>query len=125
MLNLRNTLPGSSQRRLTHTHWLVKSVWRWKPRSLTSKPGDLESDDKDIAYRPDEFRTGSREFDPKNVGFITEGYGSDDTSNPDGTRFLTMLTGDEARPGNSNAGHQYGKLNYVQRYELVEYMKTL
>lgn len=89
------------------------------------KPGDLKPDGKDIAYRPDEFRTGSREFDPKNVGFITGGYGSDDTSNPDGTRFLTMLTGDEARPGNSNAGHQYGKLNYVQRYELVEYIKTL
>ncbi|MEK0326536.1 MAG: hypothetical protein QQN63_12625, partial [Nitrosopumilus sp.] len=70
-------------------------------------------------YRPDEFRTGSREFDPINVGFIYKDYGSTDRRERDGTRFLTTL------PGNSNAGHEYGNLNEVERYELVEYMKTL
>lgn len=60
------------------------------------------------------FTVGSREFDPVNVGFETAPYAG-------GFVF------DTSKRGNSNAGHDYGtgKLTEAERWELVEYMKTL
>lgn len=90
-------------------------------------PSRLEGDPEDGEYRPDEFMVGSREFDPINVGFRTEGY--------DGFRYLT---GARARRGNYNTGHEYAAgrtkqangdlppaLNAEQRWQLLEYLKTL
>lgn len=87
-------------------------------------PVKRDGDPEDGEYRPTEFRVGSREFDPKNVGFRTEGY--------EGFLFQTNLE------GNLNSGHEYaagltalanGKiwpaLDAEQRWQLVEYMKTL
>jgi hypothetical protein len=75
-------------------------------------------------YRPDTFKVGSREFDPKMVGFQWKDY--------DGFDFRTDIN------GNSNAGHEYaagrtpqlnGKtlraLNKTEREDLLEYLKTL
>ncbi|WP_282609882.1 di-heme-cytochrome C peroxidase [Pelagibius sp. Alg239-R121] len=64
--------------------------------------------------RVDRFTVGSREFDPVNVGFETEAF--------DGGFVF-----DASKTGNSNAGHDYGtgKLSDAERWELVEYMKTL
>jgi hypothetical protein len=69
------------------------------------------------AQRPKQFYVGSREFDSVNVGFKFD-------SSPDASMFDTNL------PSNSNAGHDgptYGidKLTDQQRWELVEYLKTL
>lgn len=67
---------------------------------------------------PDErdktFHVGSREFDPKNVGFETQEF-------PGSYRFDTSLD------GNSNGGHDYGtsELSDEQKWELIEYLKTL
>ncbi len=62
--------------------------------------------------RPEQFMVGSRLFDPIKVGFISEGYS--------GFEFKTDL------PGNSNAGHDYATdISDEQRWQLVEYMKTL
>ena len=72
------------------------------------KPGDPEKGE----YRPDTFMVGSREFDPVKIGFKSSGY--------NGFKFTT------SRIGNRNTGHQYGApLNKEQRYELLEYLKTL
>jgi cytochrome c5 len=98
--------------------------------------GPQEGDPAGMQYRPAKFQVGSREFDPKKVGFRTEGY--------QGFTFLTTI------PGNSNGGHEYGTrdlhllnpdgspaknadgsdrilpaLNEQQRWDLVEYLKTL
>ncbi len=63
--------------------------------------------------RPTEYFVGSREFDPKDVGFTTE-------PQPGRFRFRT------ADPGNSNAGHEYGSdLTDDERRQLIEYLKTL
>lgn len=83
-------------------------------------------------YRPDEFRVGKREFDPKKVGFLSDG--------DNGFRFTTHRVGDK------NIGHVYGSCETLQltfkklsspdpvplppftpqqRWDLVEYMKTL
>ena len=75
-------------------------------------PVRAEGDPADGEYRPDEFRVGAREFDPIKVGFISEGY--------EGSRFTV------GRVGDKNTGHEYGKpLSTEQRWELVEYLKTL
>ncbi|HEY0419357.1 MAG TPA: di-heme-cytochrome C peroxidase, partial [Acetobacteraceae bacterium] len=69
------------------------------------------------------FTTGSREFDPKHVGFDT-------TASETGFRFDTTI------PGNSNRGHEFRngppgpgvlgpELTEQQRWDIVEYLKTL
>jgi hypothetical protein len=63
--------------------------------------------------RTSKFYVGSREFDPKKVGFKID-------QAPGTTLFDTSL------PGNSNAGHDtYGTFNEEQRWQLVEYLKSL
>ncbi len=87
-------------------------------------PARREGDPDEGEYRPDSFRTGSREFDPVKVGMRTEGY--------DGFLYETN------KRGNFNSGHEYGggrtpqlngrvlpALNEQQRWDLVEFMKTL
>ena len=80
--------------------------------------------DEEIKFRPNEFFVGSREFDPKKVGFIYTDY--------EGFTFRTDI------PGNSNSGHEYaaGKTGQFdgrvlpglcqdERDALLEYLKTL
>ncbi len=87
-------------------------------------PVKRKDDPEDGEYRPNEFMVGSREFDPVKVGFVTEGY--------DGFLFKT------GKRGNFNTGHEYaaGKtaqlngevlpaLNYDDRMDLLEFLKTL
>ncbi len=63
--------------------------------------------------RPKKFHVGSREFDPKRVGLST---------NPGGASSEL----DTSLHGNSNAGHAYGaELSDAQKWQLVEYLKTL
>lgn len=63
--------------------------------------------------RTSKFYVGSREFDPKKVGFKTDAA-------PGTTLFDTSL------PGNFNSGHDtYGTFNEEQRWQLVEYLKSL
>lgn len=62
--------------------------------------------------RPTEFYTGNREYDPKNLGYLT-------TPGAVGFRFDTQGN------GNSNRGHEYGtSLSDDDRYALLEYLKT-
>lgn len=71
------------------------------------------------------FYVGSLDFDPKHVGFKTEKFAG-------GFRFDTTIE------GNSNSGHagkhytetkdktgKFREFNDDQRWELIEYMKTL
>jgi hypothetical protein len=67
------------------------------------------------SQRKTEFNTGTTEFDPKEVGFLT------DESATNRFKFKTSLM------GNSNQGHDYGTANFNDhdRMSLVEYMKSL
>ncbi len=71
--------------------------------------------------RMDEFWTGNREFDPENVGYVTD--------EPAAGGFLLRIRDAEGHPidGNSNAGHDYGAASFTEqeRRDLVEYMKSL
>lgn len=65
------------------------------------------------AQRPAIFYVGNIELDVVKVGYLT-------TETPNTTLFNTHLR------GNSNAGHEYGtQLNDVQRWDLVEYIKSI
>ena len=71
------------------------------------------------SQRAKQFYLGSMEFDPKQVGFEMNQV-------KDSFLFDTTL------PGNSNAGHEYGTgygglpaLTEEERWELIEYIKTL
>ena len=87
-------------------------------------PVKREGDPEDGEYRPERFMVGSRDFDPSRIGFKTEGY--------DGTEFIS------GSRGNLNSGHEYAAgrtpqmngsvlppLNEQQRWDLIEYLKTL
>ena len=82
------------------------------------------NDPEEGEYRPETFIVGSREFDPVKVGFRSDGY--------DGFNFTTFRVGD------MNTGHEYGAgktpqldgtqlpaLNEQQRWDLIEFIKTL
>lgn len=87
-------------------------------------PLKREGDPDDGEYRLSEFKVGSREFDPVRIGLRTDGY--------DGFNFRATKRGD------FNTGHEYGTvhapavkgtkrkpLTEAERWELVEYIKTL
>ncbi|NUQ75571.1 MAG: c-type cytochrome [Polyangiaceae bacterium] len=64
--------------------------------------------------RPKTFLTGSREFDPKKVGYET-----------DGSKGATFLF-DTSLNANKNTGHTYGTaLSEEQRLDLLEHLKSL
>lgn len=65
--------------------------------------------------RPKTFYTGSTEFDPVRVGYVSTAGGKNTF------RFDTTVE------GNLNGGHDYGnaQLTDEQRWDLVDYMKTL
>ncbi|MBL8237110.1 MAG: hypothetical protein JNM66_06815 [Bryobacterales bacterium] len=67
------------------------------------------------AERPEVFMVGSRELDAKKVGF------------KHGEREYDGFLFDTAKPSNSNAGHEYGaaEMSEADRWDLVEYLKTL
>ena len=75
-------------------------------------PVKSDDDPEEAVYRTTEFMVGSREFDTKKVGFKTSGY--------EGFEFRA------SRDGNLNTGHEYGRpLSDKERWELIEYLKTL
>lgn len=87
-------------------------------------PAKCDPENGVMECRPATFEVGSREFDKVKVGLKYEGYG--------GTVFDTSVE------GNFNTGHEYAAgntalpngeelkpLNKQQRYDLLEFMKTL
>lgn len=67
--------------------------------------------------RVSEFWVGSREFDPKNVGFETA---------KGKNLFKVNMENGRIMEGNSNRGHDYGtKLPDEDKWALIEYMKSL
>ena len=63
------------------------------------------------------FKVGSRTFDPKNVGYVT------DQSPFSNGAFVADPTNTN---GNGNGGHEYGTtLTEDDRWAIIEYLKTL
>ena len=75
--------------------------------------------------RPETFAVGARAFDPKKVGFATTPAAGDQEADVPVFHVRDPQSG-EPIPGNYNTGHNYGTgLTDEQRWDLVEYLKTL
>lgn len=74
--------------------------------------------------RPKSFTVGSREYDPKKLGYVYRPDG-DAPQAPPGMSSFTL---DTHTLGNYNTGHEwwfYPKLTDDNRYEIIEFLKTL
>lgn len=66
------------------------------------------------AQRPTKFFVGTREYDPQKLGYVNQ-------RDP-----LRSFEFDTSKPGNSNAGHEYGvNLSEAEKMDLLEYLKIL
>jgi hypothetical protein len=92
----------------------LNGVWATAPYLHNGSVPNLWQLLQPTSQRDQAFYVGSYEFDPKLVGFV---------SGPGTGRFRY----DAGLPGNSNAGHAYGtrELTEEQKWELLEYLKTL
>ena len=67
--------------------------------------------------RSPKFYVGNREFDPQQVGYVSDESTSED---------LALFEFDTTLKGNSNQGHNYGTdLAEPEKWQLVEFLKTL
>ena len=89
----------------------LNGIWATAPYLHNGSVPNLRQLLEEPENRVKEFKVGSREFDPVNVGQVTsEGPSTLDTS----------------LEGNSNSGHDYGTtLTEDEKWALVEYMKSL
>jgi hypothetical protein len=105
---------ASAERKLGYKARPLDGIWATAPYLHNGSVPNLYELVSPVAERSKRFHVGSTEFDPKRVGFSTEEV-------PGATTEL-----DVSLPGNSNAGHDtYGNFTPEQRWQLVEYMKTL
>ena len=87
--------------------------------------------------RPKQFCVGTRDFDPQQVGFRVEAGQKQTCANGE-TLFSAVDSKGMPKPGNSNLGHSLegtpgpGKPGVIgrllkedERYDLIEYLKTL
>lgn len=92
----------------------LNGIWATAPYLHNGSVPNLWQLLQPAAQRDKAFYVGSYEFDPRSVGFVNR---------PDSGQFKY----DTALPGNANGGHEYGtrELTEEQKWELLEYLKTL
>ena len=119
-----DTTAGPYQSLLSYKARSLNGIWATAPYLHNGSVPNLWSLLLPTEERPTEFCVGNREFDPINVGFNTEGC--DKTDPKDNRRFIVEPM------GNHNTGHEYGtgkdgkdKLTDQERWDLIEYIKTL
>lgn len=95
----------------------LTSIWATAPYLHNGSVPSLWQMLQEPEDRVSTFWVGSREFDPKHVGFdSTQGLNEFKVLNKDG----------EIQEGNSNQGHGYGTtLSDDDKWALIEYLKTL
>jgi hypothetical protein len=87
----------------------LNGVWATAPYLHNGSIRTLDELLKPSKEREPKFHLGSLEFDPVGVGYKDEGDFVFDTT----------------LPGNSNAGHDYGVFDEVERRQLIAYIKSL
>src|SRR5579863_2183329 len=128
--------PGDAQQ----THYRARplnGVWATAPYLHNGSVPSLYWMLKPAAERPQQFCMGTRDFDPQQVGFHVE-PGEKATCRHGETLFATVDSKGAAIPGNSGSGHSLegtpgpGKPGVIgrlltddERYDLIEYLKTL
>jgi hypothetical protein len=123
--NIANKTPSSvsapsgceSVRVLCYKARPLNGIWATAPYLHNGSVANLWQLLMPDSERLTEFWVGSRQFDPFNVGFVTD----------KGLSKLNVLTqAGEIQQGNSNRGHNYGtELSAKKKRQLIEYLKTL
>ena len=90
----------------------LNGIWASSPYLHNGSVPTLYDLLRPAAARPKRFAVGRWQFDPKKVGYVSDGE-------------LPWVY-DTAMTGNHNSGHEYGtSLSDDDRWALVEYLKTL
>lgn len=91
----------------------LNAIWATAPYLHNGSVPNLRALLEHESKRPKKFYVGSSEFDPINVGFMTN-------KTEDSSLF------DTRKPGSSNRGHNFGvDLNRHKKNALIEYLKSL
>jgi hypothetical protein len=94
----------------------LEGLWLRAPYLHNGSVPSLADLLKPVAQRPAVFWRGINDYDPTNVGYVSEGP----EAQANGFRY------DTSGRGNSNAGHVYGTtLSEPDKAALLEYLKTL
>jgi hypothetical protein len=119
-----DTTAGPYQSLLSYKARSLNGIWATAPYLHNGSVPNMWSLLQPADERPTEFCVGNREFDPVNMGFSTEGCDKNDPK--DKRRFIVEPM------GNHNTGHEFGtgkdgkdKLTEQERWDLIEYIKTL
>jgi hypothetical protein len=113
---------SNSSANLGYTSRPLNGIWATAPYLHNGSVPTLNDLLLPANERPRKFYMGTRQYDPKNVGYLTN-------EDAPGNSFLFEThdsDGDEI-DGNSNAGHDYsnGQLTEEMRRAIIEYLKTL
>lgn len=110
---MRSAAVATTERVLAYKGRPLDGIWATAPYLHNGSVPNLYELLLPAGERTKQFHVGSIEFDSKKVGFKAE-------SGPGTTLLDTTL------PGNSNEGHDmYGSFTAIERWALVEYMKSL
>jgi hypothetical protein len=134
----RKNCPNPGNARETHYRARpLNGVWATAPYLHNGSVPSLYWMLTPAAERPKQFCMGTRDFDPQQVGFRVE-HGEKQTCAKGETLFSTVYSSGAPIPGNSNLGHSLegtpgpGKVGVIgrlltddERYDLIEYLKTL
>lgn len=116
-LEERNKIDKSTKDSLVYKGRPLNGIWATAPYLHNGSVPSLWELLKEPQDRVKEFHVGSREFDPLNVGFVTD-------SGP--SVFRVMKPDSTIMPGNSNLGHSYVEgLSENDKWDLLEYLKSL
>jgi hypothetical protein len=116
-LNNLYTPPEAAGTGAAYEARVLHGIWATAPYLHNGSVPNLWELLKPTKDRVPTFMVGSRQFDPKNVGFVT-----DQTPYKDGT----FIVDPKNANGNGNGGHEYGTtLSDDDRWAIVEYLKTL
>jgi hypothetical protein len=90
----------------------LNGIWASPPYLHNGSVPNLHALLLPVASRPTRFSLGRWEYDPKKVGYVSDGD--------------VPFVVDTTLSGNRNSGHEYGtKLSEEERWALVEYLKSL
>jgi hypothetical protein len=109
--------PGSAGAGAAYESRVLQGIWATAPYLHNGSVPNLWELLKPANQRKTSFMVGSRVFDPKNVGYVTD---------PSPSNNHTFVTDPENANGNGNGGHEYGTgLTPDERWAIIEYLKTL
>jgi hypothetical protein len=112
---------GEQDRILAYKARPLTGIWATAPYLHNGSVASLYELLLPAGRRRRSFFLGSRQFDPVNVGYVT------DRSAENRFEFDSRDARGDIVWGNFNGGHDYGNaaLTDAQRYDLIEFMKTL